>query len=181
MKKQELTQELLKQLIDYDPDTGVFTWRERPLSMFKYQHDCKGWNKKYANKEAGSIKIDKLGAICMQITLLSKVYKLSRLTFLYVNGAYPINDIDCIDGDFTNLKWKNIRECTRTDTRYKTIKSKGDVNIIGVHFCNRERKYISKITVKGKSITLGQFNTPEEAHQAYVNAKRQISPEFCMN
>ena len=48
MNKQELTQELLKTLLDYNPDTGVFTWKERPLSMFKTEMAGKTWNKRFA-------------------------------------------------------------------------------------------------------------------------------------
>lgn len=59
----ELTQEYLKKILHYNPLSGNFTWLERPLSMFspgkRQLNICNSWNSKFANKEAGSKKIDK--------------------------------------------------------------------------------------------------------------------------
>ncbi len=48
----ELTQETVRELLDYDPDTGLLTWKERDVKWFKNEHASKVWNAKYANKEA---------------------------------------------------------------------------------------------------------------------------------
>lgn len=177
--KKELTQELLKELIDYNPDTGVFTWKERPLSMFKCERDCKAWNARYKNKVAGCSYINWKNKV-NAISIKPKTYLCHILTYFYMNGNWPKEDIDCIDGDFTNLKWNNIRECTRTDSNYKQINPQRENKLMGISFIKERNKYESKIKIKGKTIHLGRFNTQEEAHQAYVDAKRQISPEFSM-
>jgi hypothetical protein len=180
MKKQELTQELLKQLIDYNPDTGVFVWKERPLSMLEKQSYCNTWNTRFANKQAGRLTNVKKGFTFRRICIFNKEYQGHHIAFLYMTGKYPEHDIDCIDGDYTNLEFKNIRECTRQDTTFKAIKSSGKNKLIGSSFKKDRNKYRSQIDVNGKSISLGHFDTEEQAHNAYVEAKRQISPEFCM-
>jgi hypothetical protein len=178
MKKQELTQEILKELLDYDPLTGIFVWRERPLSMFKSEKDCYIWNKRFANKHAGCIAKVR-GKLYKNISILKKTYNLHRLAYFYITGKYTNDDIDCIDNDYTNIMFSNIRLCKRSDTRYKTIKEKGTSGFIGVRL-NKNNRYRSEIYLDGKVIHLGMFNTPEEAHEAYCEAKRQISPEFSM-
>jgi len=181
MKKEELTQEKLKELLHYDPDTGVFTWKERPLSMFKCERDFNRWNSAYAGKEAGDIKYEKNRnrPSWKRIRFLNCEFSALTLAYFYMAGIWPIERLDCIDGDYTNLKFKNIRECTWTDSRYKTVTPKGKNKLIGVQL-RKSGKYEANITVKRKTIYLGSFNTPEEAHAAYVEAKRQISPEFNM-
>lgn len=182
MKKQELTQELLKTLIDYNPDTGVFTWRERDIKWFnteRSQRDCNAWNTRYSGEIAGSITKTGSCVTYRQITIIKKTYVCHHLAYFYMTGNWPINDIDCIDGDFTNIKYNNIRECTRTDTMYKKVTGCKN-KLMGVYLNNAKSKYKSIITIDGKKTYLGTFRTPEEAHSAYVEAKRQISPEFNM-
>lgn len=178
MKKQELTQELLKNLLFYNPDTGVFVWRERPLSMYAKESVCRSWNIRFAGKEAGGILNLKSGYKCRTVQILWKRCLCHHLAYLYMTGSWPKQDIDCIDGDFTNLKYNNIRACTRTDTRNKTTKAKGKTKLIGSYPHNGG--YKAEIKIDGKSVYFGTFNTPEEAHTAYCEAKRQISTEFSM-
>lgn len=72
IKKEDLTQEIVRELLNYDPQTGALTWRKRDIKWFQSgnvsaEHLCKSWNAKYAGKEAlGGQKVKgyKLGAIC---------------------------------------------------------------------------------------------------------------------
>jgi len=178
-KKEELTHEMLKNILNYDELTGVFIWRVRDVKFFTSLHQYNSWNASHANKEAGSISKTH-GMIFKSIRIFNKNYPGHRLAYFYMTGKWPKEDIDCIDGDYTNLKFKNIRQATRSDTRYKRSEPHGKNKLIGCHYCNTKKKYVSQTTKNGKRIFLGYFNTPEEAHQAYVNAKRQISPEFSM-
>ena len=80
-----LTQERLKQLLYYNPVTGIFTWRKnRTFTALK-------------NTEAGRIASDKYTYYRI-IYIDNKPYKAHRLAFLYVNGCFPKDQIDHIDG-----------------------------------------------------------------------------------
>jgi len=181
MKREELTQERLKELLHYDPETGVFTWKERPLESFANVIAGKRWNKRFANKKTVLSKSNR-GNI---IWLLGKIYLSRRLAWMYIYGKFPENGIDNIDGNKYNDSICNLRESTRTDDIHKCDNSRKNQKYMrGVSKINTKGKdgfqYCATITTNKKNIYLGGFLTEQEAHNAYVEAKRQISPEFCM-
>lgn len=82
---QIITQQFIKELLNYDPDTGIFTWVK-----------SKGTAKK------GSL----VGSVCNQrgkcyntIMINGKSYYAHRLAWLYVYGMFPEEDTDHINGD----------------------------------------------------------------------------------
>ena len=85
-----LTQERLHEVLNYDPDTGIFTWKERPIETFKTVGAGNTWNTRYAGTVAGSK--DKDGYIVVRIG--GKRYFAHRLAFLYVHGYMPEQEID---------------------------------------------------------------------------------------
>lgn len=84
----ELTQELLKELIDYDPLTGVFVWRERPLIMFNSKQGYGGWNARYANKEAGCFAKNKNGLVFKKVRIFSNNYLCHHIAYFYMTGNW---------------------------------------------------------------------------------------------
>jgi hypothetical protein len=176
MKREELTQERLKELLHYDHETGIFTWKERSVEIFKTQRDCNAWNTRYANKKAGT-----KGECGYMIRINNKKYLSRRLAWFYTYSEWPEDELDQIDADVFNDAIKNLRNATRTDSHYKKRQIKYSKYMMGVKSANSlKNPYMSQIKIKGKTMHLGLFKTEQEAHEAYVKAKRQISPEFCM-
>jgi len=177
-----ITQEILKEVLHYDHETGDFTWKERPLSMFKTKRACSIWNKVWANKKAGSIKKSNKSGYLLSISIIGTSYPAHVLAWLYVYGKLPCEEMDALDGNFLNLKIKNLREATRSDNIHKSS-SKKRLLPVGVYLdgrANLTKRYFVKIMDNKKSIFIGRYETPEDAHQAYIEAKRRVSPEFCM-
>jgi HNH endonuclease len=165
-----LTQEYLKSILHYNPETGVFTWMERPELKGK----AKMFNTKWAGKKAGSIH-KKYRYITIRIG--NKSYRSHRLAWLYVYGYMPI-EIDHKD-NIRHHNWiKNLRPATRSQNNQNRIKhNKNNQNkLLGVTFDNVNCKYRAQITINRKNIPIGRFNKPEEAHQAYLEAKRKLHP-----
>lgn len=90
-----ILQKRLKELLHYDPETGVFTWlrregKSRAVSVF---------NSNYAGKVAGNIQTDSSGHKQISIYFDKKAHKAHRLAWLYVYGKMPKGIIDHINGD----------------------------------------------------------------------------------
>jgi hypothetical protein len=109
MKKKELTQEIVRELLDYDKDTGKLTWKRRKRKWFKSDRSCNSWNAKHAGKEALTV-IDKLGY--RSGTILSGYYLAHRVIFLWMEGRWPDPEVDHDDHDTGNNRWKNLFEVT---------------------------------------------------------------------
>lgn len=148
-----LTQERLKEVLHYDPDTGVFS------RIDKYKQDFSGTTNKY-------------GYVC--ICIKYKIYKAHRLAFLFMNGNFPIYDVDHIDGNPSNNRWGNLRDeptIINCQNRRKPQKNSTSCGILGVS--KRRNRYTARITINKKTIHLGCFSTQEEATNAYLSAKRK--------
>lgn len=171
-----LTQEYLKSILDYDPLTGVFTWKERPICDFNCERLRNGWNTKYSFKDAGRIKSDGY----VQIGINRKRYAAHRLAWLYIYGEWPKNEIDHINGFRNDNRLSNIRESTRSENMQnkKTSHKNNKCKYLGVYFCNRSKRFVSIIALNNKTKYIGKFNDPESAHDAYLKAKRELH-EFC--
>jgi len=116
-KEDLLTQRKLKELLHYDPDTGLLTWRSRI-------GDCrhvKQFNTQYAGKTAGykyhpdDAHVD-YRVISVGVVLGKKKYSFlaHRLVWLYMTGKWPENQIDHDNGDATDNRWVNLDDVTRS-------------------------------------------------------------------
>lgn len=155
-----ITQARLKELLHYDPDTGVFTWRVNVGSRAK------------AGAPAGT-KCESLGYYFIRID--NQRRPAHRLAFLYMEGALPVKFVDHINGDGFDNRWTNLRHATPEMNSENQRAARGDnksTRLLGAY--PNGKRYCAKITVKGKVLCLGTYDTPEEAHQAYLTAKREL-------
>ena len=99
-----------------------------------------------------------------------------RLAWLYVNGYCPPGDIDHINGDRAANRISNLRLATRSENLQNQSKAQkhNKTGLLGVS--HRRGKFRAQIRVDGKKMHIGTFPTPEEAHTAYLEAKRQFHP-----
>lgn len=170
--KDLLTQELVKEFLHYDPDTGVFTWRERSRKWFKgeKQHCCDSWNTRHAGKVAGN-KYTKPHnkKSYLQVSVFDCWYSCHQLAFLYMNGSIP-ECIDHINGDGTDNRWCNLREVTHAEnSRNLKLSSRNTTGVVGVSWSKSRNKWVASINVKGKTKFLGRFNELSDA----VNARKE--------
>ena len=153
----ELTQARLKEVLEYSSDTGYFTWLV-----------TRG-PKAPAGTRAGTPHAR--GYVALMVD--QRLYLAHRLAWLYVTGAWPVHTIDHINGARDDNRLANLRDVTiqtnlhNQSTPYKSNKT----GLRGVSFEPRSNKWYARIRVNTKSVMLGYFPTPQEAHAAYASAK----------
>ena len=155
--KPKLTQKVLKDLLHYDPDTGIFTWKFRHVDYFSSEGSYKSWNTKYANKIAGSkLYSDKNKTIYLKIGIFGKPYLAHRLSYLYIEGEFPSDEIDHNNGNGLNNKWYNLQKIThQNNQRNRSVNINNKTGIMGIR--KHRNKFESSITVNSKYIYLGVF------------------------
>lgn len=149
----------VRELFAYDPRTGIFMWRVCPGRKF------------LVGKIAGRIKRDGYSYIGID----GRYYLAHRLVWAWMTGSWPRDQIDHINGIRDDNRFANLREATplmNMQNRHGATKNKS--GFLGVF--RRNKKFMTKIRVNGKQIYLGIFVTPEEAHVAYLTAKRKLHP-----
>jgi hypothetical protein len=151
--KTNLSAEFVRSILDYDPESGVFTW--------KYREDARSqWNGSFVGKEAGWI--NNLGY--RRIAINGSSYLAHRLAWLIVTGEWPQFEIDHEDGDAANNKFSNLREAThRENGRNAKLNSRNISGVAGVYWNKQCQKWCAQIRVDRKQLHLGLFDSFDEA------------------
>lgn len=156
-----ITQAKLKEVIHYDPETGIFTWLVSP-----------NWRIP-AGSRAGT---EDNGYRMIGIFL--RQYREHQLAWLYVYGRVPPK-IDHRDDNGLNNRITNLRECTKTQNEAnKPMQKNNKSGLKGAYWYPRYGKWAACIGVNGKTKSLGYFTTAEQAHQAYCKAADELFGEF---
>jgi HNH endonuclease/AP2 domain len=161
-----ITQEFVRSILDYDPETGIFTWRRRPDVPPK-------WNGRYAGTVAGRPCKNHL-----EISIHKKRHQAHRLAFVWMTGECP-PEVDHMDTDGLNNRWKNLRPATHSQNHgNKHAQSNNTSGYKGVMWCKRSKRWIAKIKCGDKVAWLGAFVDKESARDAYVDGAIKYFGEF---
>lgn len=154
--KPKLTAERLRELLHYDPETGVFTWKVRTTN-YTFVGEVAGCKH---NKGYWRISVDKVP------------YLAHRLAWLYTHGAWPELEIDHVNCIRDDNRIENLRSATR-DENMQNIGDGGfrPKYARGTYYIKSRRKWSAHISVNKKMLYLGYFDTQEQAHQAHAAAK----------
>jgi hypothetical protein len=160
----DLTQELLKQFLSYDPETGDWRWL---VSM--------------SNKVEG----DAAGTISAHgyriIGLFGVKYRAARLAFLYMTGEWPKIEADHINRCKLDDRWENLRDVSKSVNMInRGVQSNNASGSRGVHWDNSRQKW--NVQVKKDSVNhfIGRYNTYEEAVAARDSAAAELHGEFAV-
>lgn len=153
----------LRDLLEYDAETGIFRWRSTNS------------NRAVAGSVAGT-KDARKGYIYIRIN--GRRYLAHRLAWLYETGEWPVDLIDHRNLDTADNRFANLRQASDSDN--KANKRPFGKYQKGVIFDARLRSkpFAARIMVRGKFIHLGMFETEEAAGAAYAVAARHHYGEF---
>lgn len=164
----------LREMLDYDPETGLLTWKVRPVHHFKSAGFCNHWNKTHAGKITNCV--DFSGRVIVNIK--GRPHYAHRLIWAIVYGEY-VQYIDHIDLNPSNNKLSNLRACTKSQNQHNRGLSKNNSSgFKGVSWHSQRKKWTARITVNWKNIYLGLYDTQEEAHAAYCKAADELHADF---
>ena len=164
MKHQKLTQERLRKLLHYDPITGIFTWLVSNSNRINVG-DIAGCIYDKGYREIG---ID------------GKIYKASRLAWLYMDGYFPEADVDHVNRNKDDNRWSNLRHVSRIcSIRNRGIQKNNSSDVTGIRWNKQMGKWQAQITVNKKQIHLGFFNIKREAVKIRLEAEIKFNFPNC--
>lgn len=156
-----ITQDRLKELVTYDPETGLFF----RLSLIRGQGDL--------TKPIGS----EVGNGYLDASIDGKRYYLHRIAFIYMNGEIKEDfDVDHVNHIKSDNRFSNLREVSHSVNLQNRVRSVsgGLSGYLGVTYSKRANAFVAQITINGVNRHIGCFQNPKEAHDAYVSAKRKF-------
>lgn len=149
----------LRACLSYDPETGVFSWIK---------------TRRGVNKGGVAGCLNAHGYV--QIWVDGRNYYGHRLAWLFVHGEWPKCTVDHINGNRADNRIANLRDVSRgvnVENQRRAARNSTS-GLLGVSFCKERDRWSAGIQVRRRRKHLGRFATAEEAHQAYVAAKRTM-------
>lgn len=157
-----LNQERIRELLDYNPETGALTWRVRKANCV-HVGDAFG-------------TVNKLGY--RRGVIDNKSYHAHRLIWLWMTGAWPTDGVDHLNGDKIDNRWANLRNATvSVNTRnQKRGGRKSATGVLGVT-PGKAGRFRVTIRVGGKNLYFGTHDTIEQAAAVYIEKKKIFHPD----
>lgn len=151
----------VRNLLDYDQNTGAFTWKVG----------------RAGSKGVGSIagEVNSRGYVRLCVNGWRPTGH--RLAWLLTYGEWPEGNIDHINGDRADNRIANLRvvsSLVNSQNRHRAARTNKTTGLLGASFDRKREKYVARIRHNGRVITIGRYGTAEAAHAAYLDVKRQI-------
>lgn len=160
MADADLTAARLRELLDYNPETGLFTW---------------AISRRGCRKGDPTGKPHRNGYIMIGVMYRHRLAH--RLAWLHTYGDWPTGEIDHINGIRSDNRIANLRDVSTAVNRQNLRAARSDnhhTGLLGVY--KNHGQWSARVQVNGTQHYLGSFSTPEEAHSAYLAAKRKMHP-----
>lgn len=165
-----ITPELCRQLLRYEPETGKLFWLPRPREMFATVGGSKMWHTRFCGREAFTAKN---GKGYHQGGIFYRIIDAHLVIWAIVNGEWPTLHIDHVNGDKADNRWRNLREVTNAENlKNKPLYKNNSSGHSGIY--REGGKWSARMFANGTTIRLGNFNNLADA----VKARRQAQAEM---
>lgn len=160
-----ITQEELKRLVSYDPETGIITRKISTANRIKIG-DVAGW-----------IQISN-GKSYIRMSISNRLHLAHRLAWLYITGSFPNGEIDHINGNGLDNRFCNLRDVIPNDNMLnKRIYQNNKSGMTGISWHNRDNIWSSQIGINGRRIHLGYSKNLFDA----VCARKNAEIKYCFH
>lgn len=166
-KQSAVSPSVVRELLDYDRESGTLTWRARSLKWFKDERSWKIWNTRYSGRPAFTA-VGNSGYLCG--SLFNSLYPAHRVAWAHMHGEWPAGDVDHRNRDKTDNRAINLREASRS----QNLTNRGGVRGYQKHG-RRWRAYISRAK---RCVCVGSYGCETAAMLARRAAERQEYGEF---
>lgn len=156
-----LTAARLRQILEYDPQTGLF--RRLPGLRKHFTLSPDDWFPGARQKKGH-----------WEIRLNERTYQTGRLAWVLMTGRWPPKQVDHINLDGLDNRWENLRLATHAENQ----RNARPRPLKGASWHKHAQKWRAVITVDDRQIHLGYFETAEEAHDAYREASAKYHGKF---
>lgn len=160
------TQDELRDLLRYNSRTGHIFWKKRPVSMFKSANDCKGWNARFAGREA----FTHVNHGHRRGMIFHRSVYAHRVIWKMMTGD-DVSEIDHIDGNPLNNKWRNLRNGAGVNQKNSHERHDNTSGRTGV--VRRGDRWIAQIGVNGTTKHLGVYDSVGLAVAARTEAEKE--------
>lgn len=161
-----LTPERLREVLAYDPLTGIFTWKMRTSNRISVG-------------DAAGTQVQCKRSVYIFIGIDEVNYAAHRLAWMYVYGEEPAHQVDHKDTNGLNNAISNLRDATsiqnKINARRRVDNTSGFKGVSKHSVSGRWRAVIQR---NGSQFHLGFFDDAKEAHEAYVRAAKELYGEF---
>lgn len=180
MRSSKPTAALLRQLLDYNPETGKLYWRHRPAEMFaggkhSPQHNANTWNSRYAGTEAFA---SKNGHGYHQGSIFKKKYEAHRVIWALVFDEWP-ETVDHQDGDVENNRIVNLFGKPRAENQKNLGLRKDNKSGFPGVTPTKDGRWRAQIQVNGRGWTIGYFGKKIDAIRA--RKREEVEHGFHVN
>lgn len=169
--KNDLTKEEVEELVAYDPDTGIFTWKRHRGTTATIK----------AGRQAGRIAAHGY----RQIFLHGRRYYASRLAWLLTHGRWPDDQLDHRNANRSDDRIDNLRECTQSENMANCRRARSNTTgFKGVTYDASQRgtkKFKAQIKKDGQSYFIGWFEDAKSAAAARAGAAAILHGRFARN
>jgi len=176
----------IRELFNYNPETGELTWAKRPDHHFKTPQAAKLWNARFVGVAAGTRLVRKNGEKRYSEVGIregqegrTKLFFAHRVIWYLHYGEDPAGlEIDHINHDPWDNRILNLRKCTSFENGKNSRGLRDRKHDLPKGVYSDKGFLFAAIVCDGITHRLGYFNTPEEAHQAYCNAAEKLHKDF---
>lgn len=158
--KSPLTAERVRELFQYEPETGLLTWLVKPAHWVKVG-DAAGWDN---------------GNGYLRVSVFSEKFYVHDLAWLWMTGGWPEPQCDHIDADRKNNRWANLRVATLQENRRNHGKGWG--NSSGLKWITKHHGGWQWVVRAEKTALRGWSMSPVAAHLQAVVAADQLHGSF---
>jgi hypothetical protein len=170
-KREDITPEILRQLLRHEPDTGKLFWLPRDRMWFKTDRSCSTWNSRYGGKEAFTT-VD-MGY--KQGSVLDLKIRAHTVAWAIHYGVMPSHSIDHINGDRSDNRIKNLRDVPHSvNGKNQALRRNNTSGALGVSWWSHRGVWAAAIMVNSRRVHLGYFADKEDAIRVRKDAEKRF-------